>query len=119
MTALEGFPLPQTAAHDEHGNHIPPHIPEWRRNAGAGRTVKGSEVERDQKQKAQFEAHLDEHRRRGEAASIAGECDIFGCFKEPTHEIDATMSRGRGKFRVCEPHSHSQEHAVHSARPLS
>jgi hypothetical protein len=61
-------PLPPTAAHDEDGNHIPPHIPEWRRNPGAGRTVKGSEVERNQDQKAQFAANLEDHRRNGEPA---------------------------------------------------
>jgi hypothetical protein len=66
-------PLPPTAAHDEHGNHIPPHIPAWRRNPGTGRTVKGSEVERDQRQKAQFAAHLEEHRQSGEPADVVEE----------------------------------------------
>jgi hypothetical protein len=70
MTALEEFPLPATAKHDEHGNHIPPHIPEWRRAAGTDRVMKGSEVERNQRQKAQFEEHLAEHRRRGEPAIV-------------------------------------------------
>lgn len=70
MTRLDDVPLPSTSRHDEDGNHIPPHIPEWRRNPGAGRTVKGSEVERDQRQRADFEAHLAEHRRRGESAVV-------------------------------------------------
>lgn len=72
MTHIEGFPLPATARHDEDGNHIPPHIPEWRRNPGAG-TISGRLVERDQRQKAAFHAHLEEHRRRGEAATVTEE----------------------------------------------
>ncbi len=70
MTHLEGVPLPATSRHDENGNHSPPHIPEWRRAAGTDRVVKGSEVERDQRQKAQFEAHLAEHRRLGQPAIV-------------------------------------------------
>lgn len=66
MTTLEGFPLPNTAEHDEDGNHIPPYIREWVRTAGTDRVVKGSEVERDQQQKAVFAAHIQEHRRRNE-----------------------------------------------------
>lgn len=69
MTHLEGFPLPATSLHDEDGNHIPPHMPEWRRNPGA-HAVKGSEVEADQRRKATFAAHIAEHRRRGEAAVV-------------------------------------------------
>ena len=69
MTSLEGFPLPATSGHDEHGNHIRPTIPAWRRSPGA-HTVKGSEVERDQRQRAAFQAHLDEHARRGEPTGI-------------------------------------------------
>jgi hypothetical protein len=69
MTHLEGFPLPVTARHDENGNHIPPHISEWRRNPGA-HAVKGSEVETDQRRKAAFAAHLEEHRRRSEPAVV-------------------------------------------------
>lgn len=72
MTHLEGFPLPATASHDENGDHIRPHIPAWRRNPGA-HTVKGSEVERDQARRAEFAAHLDEHRRRGEPANVIEE----------------------------------------------
>lgn len=72
MTHIEGFHLPFLARHDEHGNHIPPHIPEWRRNPGA-HAVRGSEVERDQRQKAAFEAHLAEHRRRGESDTVVEE----------------------------------------------
>lgn len=75
MTAIEGSPLPPTARHDADGNHIPPHIPEWRAAATPGapgydpdRTVRGREVERDQKQRAAFLAHLEDHRRRGEPA---------------------------------------------------
>lgn len=67
---IEGFPLPVTARHDEHGNHIRPHVPEWRDAAGTDRVVKGSEIERDQRQKALFAAHLDEHVRRGEPATV-------------------------------------------------
>jgi hypothetical protein len=77
MTHLEGFPLPVTARHDEHGNHIPPHIPEWLAAADPAspyydpmRAVRGSEVERDQRQKAAFHTHLAEHRRRGEPAAV-------------------------------------------------
>lgn len=73
MSSINGFPLPATARHDEHGNHIPPHISNWRRSRGAGRIVKGSEVERDQRQKAAFAAHLEEHRRRGEPAIVIEE----------------------------------------------
>jgi hypothetical protein len=69
MTMIEGFPLPATARHDANGNHIPPHIPAWHRTPGA-HTVKGSEVEADQRMKAQFAAHLAEHRRRGESAVV-------------------------------------------------
>lgn len=70
MTILDSNPLPSTARHDENGNHIPPHIPEWRAAAGSDRVVRGSEVERDQRQKALFAAHLEEHRRRGESAEV-------------------------------------------------
>lgn len=73
MTHLEGFPLPATARHDEHGNHIPPHIPEWRRAAGTDRVVTGSEVERNERQQAAFAAHLAEHRRRGESDAVTEE----------------------------------------------
>lgn len=73
MTRIEGFPLPATARHDEDGNHIPPHIPEWRRTAGSDRVVRGSEVERDQRQKAAFAAHLKEHMRRGEPFGVVEE----------------------------------------------
>lgn len=83
MTALEGFPLPATAKHDEDGNHVPPYIPEWRRAATPGtysydpnRTVRGSEVERDQRQKRVFHEHLEEHRRRGEPAIVVEEIDF-------------------------------------------
>jgi hypothetical protein len=75
MTHLEGFPLPATAKHDEDGHHIAPYIREWRRAADPAsphydpeRTVRGSEVERDQRQRAQFHEHLEEHRRRAESA---------------------------------------------------
>lgn len=78
MTYLEGFPLPTTSSHDEHGNHIPPHIPEWRRAADPttygydpNRVARGSEVERDQRQKAAFADHLTEHRRLGQPANTA------------------------------------------------
>lgn len=77
MTHLDDFPLPATARHDEHGNHIPPHIPEWRRAADPttygydpNRVVRGREVERDQRQQAAFAAHLAEHRRRGESVTV-------------------------------------------------
>jgi hypothetical protein len=82
MTAIEGFNLPTTAHHDEDGNHAPPYISEWRSaadpnspNYDPDRSVRGSEVERDQRQKAQFQAHLEEHRRRGELAIVTE--DIF------------------------------------------
>jgi hypothetical protein len=77
MSALEGFPLPVTARHDENGNHIPPYIKEWREAADPDsprhdpeRGIRGSEVERDQKQQLQFHEHLKEHRRRGEPAVV-------------------------------------------------
>ncbi|MFD4858368.1 hypothetical protein [Streptomyces atratus] len=77
MSSLDGFPLPATAEHDDHGNHIPPHIPAWRAAADPesphydpNRAVRGSEVERDQRQKAEFHAHLQEHRRRGEPTIV-------------------------------------------------
>ncbi|MER6605686.1 hypothetical protein ABT282_07170 [Streptomyces sp. NPDC000927] len=77
MTTLEGFPLPVTAGHDEHGNHIPPHIPEWRRAADQAspqhdpnRVVRGSEVERNERQQRLFYEHISEHRRRGESAEV-------------------------------------------------
>lgn len=70
MTALEGFPLPKTAKHDENGNHVPPYIPEWVRGAGTDRAVLGSEVERDQRQKAAFAEHIQEHRRRSEPVIV-------------------------------------------------
>lgn len=77
MTHLEDFPLPATARHDEDGNHIPPRIQEWydaadpdHPNYDPMRAVRGSEVERDQRQQAAFAAHLDEHRRRGEPAVV-------------------------------------------------
>lgn len=75
MSTLEGWPLPPTAEHDEFGRHIPPHIPEWRFAAenDPNRVVRGSEVERDQKAKEQFAAHLEEHRRRGEPDTVIGE----------------------------------------------
>jgi hypothetical protein len=73
VTTLDSHPLPQTARHDEKGDHIPPHIPEWRRAAGSDRVVRGSEVERNQRQKAAFAAHLAEHRRRGEPAVVVEE----------------------------------------------
>lgn len=73
MSELDGFRLPPTAKHDENGDHIPPHIPEWRRAAGTDRTVRGSEVERDQRNKAMFRDHLAEHRRRGESAVVIEE----------------------------------------------
>lgn len=76
MTTLDGYPLPTTARHDEDGNHIPPFIPEWRTAADPkscaydpNRAVRGREVERDQRQKALFHDHLEEHRRRGESAT--------------------------------------------------
>lgn len=73
MSFIAGYPLPPTSGHDEHGHHIPPHIPEWRKAAQEGdtdRVVRGSEVARDQRNKALFDAHLAEHRRRGEPADI-------------------------------------------------
>lgn len=72
MTHIEEVPLPRTAQHDAMGNHLPPHIPYWRKNPGA-HTVKGSEVELDQTRRAQFAAHLAEHRRKGEPAIVVGE----------------------------------------------
>lgn len=80
MSTLDGYPLPATARHDEHGNHIPPCIPAWRAAADPAsphydpmRAVRGSEVERDQRQKAAFHAHLEAHRRRGEATVVIEE----------------------------------------------
>jgi len=81
MTHLEHFPLPATARHDENGNHIPPHICEWERAADPtnpyaydpNRVPRGSEVERDQRQKTVFEAHLDAHRHLGEPARVLDE----------------------------------------------
>lgn len=83
MTHLEGFPLPATSKHDEYGNHIPPHIPEWRRAADSqtygydpNRVIRGREVERNQRQKAAFEAHLTEHVRRSEPAVVVGDLHL-------------------------------------------
>lgn len=80
MTHLEGFPLPATARHDGNGDHVRPHIPEWRDAADPdhyaydpNRVVRGREVERDQRQKAMFAAHLTEHRRRGQPANTVEE----------------------------------------------
>lgn len=73
MSVIDGFPLPRTAGHDEHGHHIPPHIETWRKAAQEGdtdRVVLGSEVARDQRNKAMFAAHLEEHRRRGEPTIV-------------------------------------------------
>jgi hypothetical protein len=77
MTALEGFPLPATAKHDENGNHVRPYIPEWRRAAepttygyDPNRAIRGREVERDQSQQRVFHEHLEEHRRRDEPAIV-------------------------------------------------
>lgn len=69
MTHIEDFPLPATSRHDENGAHVPPHISAWRRSPGA-HTVKGSEVYRDQQRRAMFATHLEEHRRRGESATV-------------------------------------------------
>lgn len=73
MTAIEDFPLPATSRHDENGNHIPPHIPNWRRNQGTDRTVLGSEVKANERRQAVFAAHLREHLRRGESAGVVNE----------------------------------------------
>lgn len=84
MCTIEGFPLPPTAQHDEQGRHVTPYIREWREAADPtspaydpDRPVRGSEIERDQRQKAQFAAHLAEHRRRGEPAEVVefGVCE--------------------------------------------
>ena len=72
MTHIDTHPLPATAYHDENGNHVPPHIPAWRRSPGA-HTVKGSEVVADQHRKAAFAAHLAEHRRLGQPATTTEE----------------------------------------------
>jgi hypothetical protein len=73
MTHLDSHPLPPSSFHDTDGSHAPPHIPEWRMYAGTDRTPTGSEIERDQRQKAAFAAHLEEHRRRGEAPTVVEE----------------------------------------------
>lgn len=65
MTNLSSRPLPPTARHDADGNHVPPPWP-----GGSSGVVKGSLVEMDQRRKAQFEAHLAEHRRKGEPAVV-------------------------------------------------
>lgn len=77
MANIEGFPLPPTARHDANGNHIPPFIKAWReaadpesRHYDPDRAVRGSEVERNERQQAAFTAHLKEHRRRGEPAAV-------------------------------------------------
>lgn len=70
MTAIEGFPLPKTAKHDEEGNHLRPYIREWVRAAGTDRAILGREVESDQRQQAVFNEHLMEHRRRDEPAIV-------------------------------------------------
>jgi hypothetical protein len=72
VSHIDGFPLPPTARHDADGNHVRPHIPEWRRAAESDpdRVVRGSEVARDQRQKAVFVAHLNEHHRRGESIVV-------------------------------------------------
>ncbi len=75
MSGLDGFPLPPTSGHNPQGRHIVPHIREWRRTAGSDRAVRGSEVERNQRQLSQFYAHLEEHRRRGEPVEVARQPD--------------------------------------------
>lgn len=77
MSVIEDHPLPTTARHDGNGNHVPPYIQAWRAAADPespqydpNRVVRGSEVERDQRQKRLFHEHLEEHRRRGEPAKI-------------------------------------------------
>lgn len=79
MANIEGFPLPVTSLHDEEGRHVPPHIEEWLTAADPespsydpNRAVRGREVELDQRRKAAFTAHLQEHWRRGEAAEVTG-----------------------------------------------
>lgn len=72
MTHLDSHPIPQTARHDADGNHIPPHIPDWRRNPGA-HAVKGSQVEADQRRKAAFAAHLAEHARLNQPTTVIEE----------------------------------------------
>lgn len=76
MSHLPSHPLP-AAWHDEDGDHVRPTIPEWVRAADPkssdydpNRAVRGSEVERDQRQKALFASHLEEHHRRGEPDRI-------------------------------------------------
>lgn len=69
MTAIEGFPLPVTAKHDEGGNHVPPYIKEWRHNPGH-HAVLGSQVETNERRQRVFHEHLEEHRRRGEPAIV-------------------------------------------------
>ncbi|MBD3004623.1 hypothetical protein [Streptomyces sp. 5-10] len=80
MGALEDFPLPSTAQHDEHGNHIPPYIIEWRMAADPtsyaydpNRVARGREVERNDRQQRRFREHLEEHERRGEPAEVVEE----------------------------------------------
>lgn len=73
MTHINGYPLPATSGHDEHGNHIPPHIPAWRAAAGTDRVATGAEVERNQRLKQLFNDHLKEHRRRGESDTVTEE----------------------------------------------
>lgn len=77
MSTLDGFPLPATARHDASGSHYAPYIPEWRNAADpehyaydSNRIARGGEIQRDQQQKVVFAAHLAEHRRRGEDATV-------------------------------------------------
>lgn len=100
MTYLEGFPLPATARHDEDGAHIPPHIPAWRRNRGV-HTVTGREIEADQRRKAQFAAHLEEHRRRGEPVVI-----LTG-FPDPDAE---QLSREEAEWALSVVEKHYADH---------
>lgn len=75
-------PLPATSYHDEHGNHTPPYMTEWRNAADPqhpaydpNRVVRGTEVSRFEGKKALFAEHLEEHRRKGEPAIVVEEIE--------------------------------------------
>jgi hypothetical protein len=78
MSHLDSHPIP-ASWHDADGNHIVPRIRDWviasdpdSPHYNPNRVVRGSEVERDQQQKALFYAHIRAHVDRGDNPQIRG-----------------------------------------------
>jgi hypothetical protein len=76
MSHLDSHPIP-ASWHDADGNHVRPTIHEWVLAADPtslcydpNRVARGAEVERDQRQKAKFYAHIQEHVNRGDNPQI-------------------------------------------------